>query len=220
MTCRNHLQNDNRLLAYKACVYSGCAAFETFCRDKIVEEIKIENLHAEPYFDLEDFMNFSKESRLEGDAFEKLAILWDNWLGDLRILNMSQGNKSWLAVYLPEAVEKQIDNSWDESPGQGYLMHNLAQFMCMSCIQELLPQVAAGGCAPSPAMTPKFRDALRQAGLVEADKDTIGRRYAVLTYYPFRGGCEVCSLRKECPKGNGMPEIPSVVLPGFERGRD
>lgn len=185
-----------------------------------MEEIRIENLRVEPYFDMEDFMNFSKENRIDGEVFEKLANMWDNWLDRLKVLNLHCAGNSWLVVCLPEEIEKTIDSAWDESPGQGYMLHNLAQLMCMSTIQELLPQAANGGCAPSPAMTDDFKKTLAAAGLVNEEKTGLNRRYAVLTYYPFRGGCEVCSLREECPKGNGMPDMPSVVLPGYEKGKN
>ena len=50
------------------------------------------------------------------------------------------------------------------------------------------------------------------------DKDPIlSRRYAVVTHYPFKGGCEICVLQSNCPKGQGQMEAASVVLPGYER---
>ena len=39
-----------------------------------------------------------------------------------------------------------------------------------------------------------------------------------MTHYPFKGGCEICHLQSNCPKGQGKSEAASVVLPGYERG--
>ena len=43
----------------------------------------------------------------------------------------------------------------------------------------------------------------------------LNRRFAVVTFYPFRGGCEICHLQAHCPKGNGETGT-SVLLPGYE----
>ena len=45
-------------------------------------------------------------------------------------------------------------------------------------------------------------------------------RFALVTHYPFKGGCEICHLQSNCPKGQGKSEAASVVLPGYEQGAD
>ncbi len=166
-------------------------------------------------------MNLSRESRLDGPTLEKIASLWEEWLELLTVRQMKSGADSWLAVWLPESVEQTIDQAWEESPAKGYLFNCLAQYLCMSAIQELLPQVADGGCAPSPVMNDTLHDALAQAGLPCRDNPCVPeRRYAVVTNYPFRGGCEICALREDCPKGKGMEDFASVLLPGYERRID
>ena len=66
---------------------------------------------------------------------------------------------------------------------------------------------------------PTLREALEAEGIPYTnDKDPIlSRRYAVVTHYPFKGGCEICVLQSNCPKGQGQMEAASVVLPGYER---
>jgi hypothetical protein len=39
----------------------------------------------------------------------------------------------------------------------------------------------------------------------------------VVTHYPFKGGCEICTLQHACPKAQGSGEGASVLLPGYER---
>lgn len=183
-----------------------------------MNEILSTTLEAQPYLDLEDFMNFSKETRLEGETFEKLQELWQKWLSLLIVKNIKQDKKSWLAVWLPEEVEKQIDETWDDSPGGGYLLHNLAQYLCMATIQELIPQTLDGACAPSPDITPECRQYLIDEKFFNANAGSPSRRYGVLTYYPFKGGCEICAVKEECPKGSVGELDLSMVLPGYERG--
>ena len=43
-------------------------------------------------------------------------------------------------------------------------------------------------------------------------------KYSVLTPYPFRGACDICYLRKECPKANGQGGITSFELGGHTNG--
>lgn len=185
-----------------------------------MSEIINEVLTVQPFLDLEDFMNFSHEARLEGENFEKLEKLWKEWQPLLNVRNIKQDKNSWLAVWLPEEVEKYVDAAWEEAPGKGYLVHNLAQFLCMSAVQELIPQTAEGACAPAPKASPECLEALTQQAFLSEGSNTPCRRYAVFTYYPFKGGCEICTLREQCPKGSGGSEFASVVLPGHERGKD
>lgn len=169
-----------------------------------------------PVFDLEEFMHFSKETRLDGDALESLGVLWENWAQKLAALQIGGGAHPWLAVWLPASVEEAVDAAWSQSPSQGYLMNCLAQYMCMSAVQELLPQTAAGGCAPAPRPDAALRAPLEELALVGANGALV-RRYAVITYYPFRGGCEICALNADCPKAQGAESFASILLPGYER---
>lgn len=182
-------------------------------------DLKVTDIEVEPYFDLEEFMNISKETRIEGATMEKLAQLWLEWLPLLKVRSLEKAGNSWLAVWLPEEIERVVDETWDKSPSQAYLTNALAQYLCMAAVQELLPQVANGGCAPSPKPSQGLHEAVAQGGPGYMDDGlSLARRYAVLTHYPFRGGCEICGLQDSCPKGNGHDEFATVVLPGYERG--
>ena len=77
------------------------------------------------------------------------------------------------------------------------------------------------GCAPSPRPTETLREALASLGIEYREMfGTLTRRYAVVTHYPFKGGCEICHLQAQCPKGQGQAEAPSILLPGHESGSD
>ncbi|MDR2573313.1 MAG: hypothetical protein LBC94_03020 [Desulfovibrio sp.] len=167
---------------------------------------------------MEAYMALSRESRLGGAVAERLAGLWEQWLPLLQIHEINGGKISWLAVWLPESVEAQVDESWASSPSEGWLVNTLAQFMCMSAVQELLPEVEAARCAPSPRPTDALRNALAQLGVpYKQHSAMLSRRYALVTLYPYRGGCEICHLQSDCPKTCGGGETLSMVLPGYEK---
>lgn len=184
-----------------------------------MKNTSIVNLPAMPYFDMEDFMNFSRETRLESKTVKILLDYWQAWSKFLKVMKLENGADSWLAVWLPEEVEQKIDVTWDEAPSSGYLLNSLAQYLCMEAVKEVIPQISASGCAPSPISTPQLKDAIIKAGLdILPDTDSIARRYVIITNYPFKGGCEICNLKNECPKGK--ENFSTVVLPGFEKGKD
>jgi hypothetical protein len=171
-----------------------------------------------PYFDVEAFMTLSRETRLGGAAMERIADLWERWLPLLNAREVNSGKISWLAVWLPESVEETVDETWAKSPSEGYLCNNLAQFLCMSAVQELLPEVGEGECAPAPRPVTTLGEALTSMGVpYKGEGPTLSRRYAVVTHYPYRGGCDICCLQNHCPKGQGKSENAGIVLPGYER---
>lgn len=183
-----------------------------------MNKASIKEHDVKPYFDMEAFIFLSRETRLGAGAAERLAWLWCQWLELLKVREVSMGEISWLAVWLPENVEDLVDETWGKSPSEGYMVNSLAQFMCMSSVQELLPQVADGACAPSPRPAQALREALAGIGIpYKEDTPLLSRRYAVVTHYPYRGGCEICYLQSRCPKGQGQAESAGIVLPGYER---
>ena len=198
------------------------AAKLTFPMDEGTLMSRTENIQVIPGFDLEEFMNLSHETRLSSEALEHFGDLWNSWLPRLQAQQIKSGQNSWLAIWLPEEVENEVDEAWAQSPGEGYLINALAQYMCMSAVYELLPQIADRGCAPAPKPHQDLKSALSGIGLGQSDRDdlSISRRYAIVTYYPFRGGCEICSLQENCPKNRGESGFASLVLDGYERGKD
>ncbi len=181
----------------------------------------VEKQTVTPYFSLEDFMVMSQEKRLGGAALERLAKLWEAWMADLNVYVLATGKIKYLAVWLPESVEEGVDATWERSPSDGYLENTLAQFMCMSAVREMLPEVEDSGCAPAPRPTETLRAAMESLGVPYREAESVlSRRYASVTHYPFRGGCEICHLHEQCPKGQGRSEGGSVLLPGYEQGVD
>ena len=181
-------------------------------------EYTVKDIPVAPGFDLELFMAASQETRIGGSIIDALSDTWDRWLphAKARLIETKGGN--FLLVWLGEAVEEDVDNRWEKSPSEAFMYNALAQVMCMGMVHSLIREVQDIGCAPAPQPTDVLADALEAENVPYAvmGEPGLARRFAVVTPHPFRGGCEICILRKECPKMGGN-KGGSVTLPGFEQ---
>ncbi len=186
-----------------------------------MSKYSIEDVKLAPYFDMELIMNTSQETRLGGDTLQRLAEGWESWMPELRCKKIGVGKKQYLAVWLDKNVEDAIDGIWKTSPSDGYIFNAMAQAMCMSCLNEVIPEIEDAGCAPAPKPDSDLREALEAAGIPYAgDGPSLARRYAVVTNNPFKGACEICFLKQDCPKGQGQSsKVASVVIGGHELER-
>ncbi len=207
-----------------------CVAYE-LCKNLIQNNlillfgIKMSTFTAEkmeitPYFDIELIMRNSQETRMGGQILERCVTLWEEWSSQLQVHTVNTGKITYLVVWLPEEVEEAIDTAWAESPSQAYLDNSLAQTLCMGAVHSILPEVEDAGCAPAPRPTDALRHALEELGMpYKDDGPSLTRRFGVVTHYPFKGGCEICYLQSNCPKGQGQAESSTFVLPGYERSQ-
>ncbi len=172
-----------------------------------------------PFLDMELLMSVSQESRVDGDTMDRMAELWERWSPKLEVRKLKVGKIQYLAVWLGDGVEEDIDAIWDESPSSAYLSGTLAQVLVMCAVNQLLPEVQDAGCAPAPKPTDGLVEAMEAEGCPYNELGTaLSRKFAIVTHFPFKGACEICYLQKECPKGSGSQDSGSVVLPGYERG--
>jgi hypothetical protein len=63
-----------------------------------------------------------------------------------------------------------------------------------------VPELQTGKCAPLPRPGEGILAAFEELGLTWNEEGSVNRKYAVLTPYPYTGGCEVCHLSATCPK--------------------
>lgn len=172
--------------------------------------MELSPLVSRPDFDLEQFMIFCGEKRLAGDDAERLGESWSSWLPLLEVWSIkNDAGLSCIAIWLPECVEQWVDALWRDRPSAGYRLNSLAQYMCMAAVLDFVPQIEALGCAPTPRPDAVMQAALGQIGFLPgASGHASRRRYALLTPYPFRGGCEICHLLADCPRG----QPPAMTL--------
>ncbi len=177
-----------------------------------------ESVEVVPYFDVEMFMGVAQESRIGGTMMERLVDCWEKWSSELMVRRFQAGKIEYLAAWLSEAVENEVDAMWDDSPSEAHLFNALAQSIVMVAVQQVLPEVQDAGCAPAPKPTDLLKNALEEEGVPYNSAGTaLIRRYAVVTHHPFKGGCEICYLLPNCPKGSGENSASSLLLPGHER---
>ena len=182
-----------------------------------MSDYSAKDLEAAPYFDLELLMTASQETRIGSAAMAELADAWDRWLPHARARHIQTPQGGFLLAWLEEPVEEDVDDKWEEAPSEAFLFNALAQVMCMGIVHSLLPEVEEAGCAPAPKPTDALADALEAEGVpyLVMGEPGLARRFAVVTPYPFRGGCEICVLLKDCPKAGGKKDM-SITLPGYE----
>lgn len=177
-----------------------------------------ETLDIVPYFDIERLLELSQETRLGGEVLERLAKRWEQWLPLLHVRRLDMGKVQYLAAWLEQDIEAQIDKLWEDSPSEAYMYNALAQLLCMGAVHQILPEIEDAGCAPAPRPTEKLTAALAAEGIAyKGEGPALSVRYGVVTHFPFKGGCEICHLQSNCPKGQGQAGAASVVLPGYEQ---
>lgn len=183
-----------------------------------MSEITVTEHEIRPYFDMEGFMTLSQESRLGGATLERLCKLWEEWMPQLKVCEIKTAKISYLAVWLPESVEQQVDAAWEKSPSDGWQDNNLAQYMCMAAVQEVLPQVEDAGCAPAPRPTEALREALSGLGLeYREDAPTLNRRFALVTIIPSRAAARSAICSPTAPRDRARARLPVWCCPATSR---
>jgi len=164
---------------------------------------EIKPLAPQPEFDMMYFMEIAGETRIDGDILEDFEEFWDKWaVNNLKAYELSntEGEGNFLLIYLNKDVDDAIEGIWQDSPTHGLLFHALAITMVMSSAQGFVPELQAGQCAPLPRPGEGVLGAFEELGLTWNDEGSVNRKYAVLTPYPYNGGCEVCYMSETCPK--------------------
>lgn len=175
----------------------------------------MEKIKIEPFFDLEWIMQISGESRLGGDAVQRLAKYHEQWSRYLQAFKIKADNLNYLAIWLDEKVEIEIDALWQNSPSESFMLNALAQCLCMGAVHGLMPEVEEHGCAPVPIANSELIAAILDHKLPYGQKNNYLyalRRYGVLTYLPWQGGCEICALNDSCTHKNASSKTCSPMF--------
>ncbi|GAB7078556.1 hypothetical protein [Megalodesulfovibrio paquesii] len=170
----------------------------------VEQQFTLEELPLAFEFGLEDYMMLTRSRRVDhnsGEIIEEVLPGWGPHLKALRI-NTQDRNKpeGYVLVWLDTPVEAEVNTAWEQSPSRAFTLNSLAQALLMAALREAVPDISASACAPVPAPTKALRAALQAAGVPWEEGAMLGRQYAMLTYAPFKGSCDICHVREDCPK--------------------
>ncbi|MFO7727502.1 MAG: hypothetical protein R6X11_04165 [Desulfonatronovibrio sp.] len=159
-------------------------------------------------FDMETFMGLAQLRDLEGREIVELLEFWQKWRPCLKIYFLGR-KKGYLAIYMQQEVEEEIDAVWEESPSRGFKLQALVQAMIVGILRELMPEISRNQCAPVPRPGKVLKKSLSRIGLELFDEGALNYKYSTLTYYPYRQGCDSCHLLSSCPKIN-LPRMEGL----------
>lgn len=161
----------------------------------------VERLWPDPAFDFENYRRMLGGP--SGDAFD-IVNLQENFKKLKRYLNVYHAQRSTtsgvLVAVLEAPAERLVETTWSQSPSAGLLFHTLAVCLVMAAAGAVIPELRLAGCAPLPPPDSELRACLARQGLTVRETGCLDRQYAVMTFFPYAGGCAVCHLRETCPK--------------------
>lgn len=162
-------------------------------------------LSPSPEFNARRFATRAKVQSIQPELFTEYQQIWAKWKEALSAYAIHANTGSRLILWLDSSIEDEIDRAWRKSPHHGYMLHSLALDLTMTATADIIPEIARHGCAPVPPDTPDILSALESLGLKCAGGTLSCNRFAVLTFFPWRGGCNACALASDCPKLKNAP---------------
>ncbi len=169
-----------------------------------------------PSFDLETYMFLAQSPTISPVHLMNMSAQWERWYPFLHAYTFGE-NKGYLLVYLDHEVEVELDALWKKSEEEAFLHEALAQSMIMGTLRLFIPELSATQCAPLPEPNKILKKSLEKIGITLTNRGTFGFKYASLTPYPQKTGCDKCFLRTTCPKKLGLGSQQSYTIPGAMR---
>lgn len=166
-------------------------------------------LAVEPDFDFSTFLFLAQIDQVGPQEMLEVLGTWEKWLPHLKVHQLGE-RKGFALVYLEEAVEEEVDAIWKKSPSEGFKHEAIAQTMIMGTLKSLMPELGEKECAPVPEPTKPLRRTVAKLGLDMQESGALSRKYATITPYPHRYGCERCHLKDSCIKNMNL-DLSSVL---------
>ncbi len=166
-----------------------------------------------PRFDLQSYMFLAQTQTLSPQRILAMTELWEKWYPLLNVYTFGE-KKGYLLVFLEHAIEPEMEELWKKSQEQAFLDEALAQTMIMSTLRLFIPELSTTKCAPLPEPNKTLKRSLSKLDITLTNRGTFGYKYATLTYYPGRSGCDKCFLRSSCPKKLGLGSQQTYTMPG------
>ena len=160
-------------------------------------------LDIQPEFDFSTFLFLAQVEEVGPQEMISVLNTWEKWLPSLKVYRLGE-RKGHVLIYLEKDVEDQVDAIWKDSPSEGFKHEAIAQTMIMGTLKALMPELGEKECAPVPEPTKPLRRTLEKIGLDLQESGAMNRKYATLTPYPHRYGCERCHLKDSCIKNMNL----------------
>ena len=168
-----------------------------------MKTLSISELAIQPEFDFSTFLFLAQIDEIGPQEMLSVLATWEKWSPHLKVYQLGD-RKGHVVVFLEETVEKQVDGIWKESPSEGFKHEAIAQTMIMGTLKALMPELGEKECAPVPEPTKPLRRTLDKLGLDLQESGALNRKYATITPYPHRYGCERCHLKDSCIKNMNL----------------
>jgi len=165
--------------------------------------LSITQLPVQPEFDFPTFLFLSQIDELGPRDMIAVLDVWEKWLPLLKVYKLGD-RKEHVVVFLESEIEDQVDAIWKQSPSEGFKHEAIAQTMIMGTLKALMPELGEKQCAPVPEPTKPLCRTLEKIGLNLQDSGALDRKYATITPYPHRYGCERCHLKDSCIKNMNL----------------
>jgi len=110
----------------------------------------------------------------------------------------SIGASRFCLVWFAKDKQTALDHLWSASPSSAFALHTAMLRQVMATLGRLIPQVRGHGCAPLPPTSPRLQLYLKRHGIHQAAGGQLDHAYAVLTHFPWQGGCSCCVLARTC----------------------
>jgi hypothetical protein len=165
--------------------------------------LPVNELDIQPEFDFSTFLFLAQVDEIGPQEMLSVLGVWEKWLPSLKIYQLGE-RKGYALVYLEQGVEDQVDEIWKASPSEGFKHEAIAQTMIMGTLKALMPELGEKECAPVPEPTKPLRRTLEKIGLDLQESGALNRKYATITPYPHRYGCERCHLKDSCIKNMNL----------------
>lgn len=153
-------------------------------------------------FDTDLFKRLARVDSLTENEVNLLKSRWYLFRENAKAFGIKTDDAGWFLAWLDAKVEQTVDEDWKQSPARGYFSHVLAVSYLMSTAAGVIPEIAQTGCAPVPHPNEILAKAAQELGLAFIGPHNLERRYALLTPWPYSGGCANCFLCDNCPQTN------------------
>ena len=171
--------------------------------------LSISELDIQPEFDFSTFLFLAQVDEIGTQEMLSVLGTWEKWRPNLKVYQLGE-RKGHVLVYLEKKVEDEVDEIWKVSPSEGFKHEAIAQTMIMGTLKALMPELGEKECAPVPEPTKPLRRTLEKLGLDLQESGAMNRKYATLTPYPHRYGCERCHLKDSCIKNMNL-DLSSIM---------